>query len=209
MKSKIRQTILCSVVLLAFNVFAQNNDVKKEWSFQNSRGTLQVSAMSFPSSSGARVTRLELSPSARGTWTVAEEAKALDSVLKGFPNAGFDLRSVASISVRLNEDDALGRLAVHLAQSKTWRGMLKTRNPGRFYPLVVASLNDSGAYKELNDIFTQRSMGLRVVSVEKVDTEPFSKSGAKCPTGANCANLLVPSDALVQMNIVPLVGRNP
>jgi hypothetical protein len=206
-KHKVFAIMSFLLVLVSFNAVAQSDSSKKEWTFPSPHGILHVSAASFPSGTGTRVTRLEITPAIRGSWTVAEEAAALDSVLADLPKNGFELRSLASISFRLNERDAISRLATHAALSKTWRGGLRTRIPAKFYPLVVRFLNESDAYKAWNDVFAKRALKLQAVSVEEVAIEPFSKSGASCPPTANCVRLSVPSDAFVQINILPMIGR--
>ena len=179
-------------------------EVKKEWTFKGENGDLQVSATSFPRDSGGRSTTIEIWASIGGSWTVAQEAAALDSVLSELPKAGFDTRSLSIILLRLNERDAISRLAAYAAESNIWRSELKTRSPAKYYPLIASFLNASGAYREWNDVFAKRGFALRVAGVEKVGVEAFSKSGAKCPTGTSCENLLVPNDALIQINVESL-----
>jgi hypothetical protein len=159
--------------------------------------------MSFPDRNGRKITRLEVSSIPKGAWSVAEEAGALDSVLGNLPKEGFEMRSLASVSFRLNEKDAIARLASYAAESTKWRSELRTGNPAKFYPIVVSLLNTSHAYREINGVFAKRGLDLRVVSVEKVAVEPFSRAGATCPMRFNCKNLLIPSDARIQIDVYP------
>jgi hypothetical protein len=144
---------------------------------------------------------LEVWPNVRGSCSVAEGARALDAVLNDLPKTEFDTHTLTFILLRLNERDAISRLATFTAQSKEWRSKLKTHSPAQYYPLVASFLNASGAYREWNDVFVKRGMRLNVAGVEKVGLEQFSKSGAKCPTNVSCDHLLVPDDALIQINI--------
>ena len=43
-----------------------------------------------------------------------------------------------------------------------------------------------------------------IAAIEEVIMEPFSQTGASCPQATDCSNLLVPKDALVQINVVPV-----
>jgi len=116
-----------------------------------------------------------------------------------------DVKSLDWISVRFNEAEAVRRAAVLEARSEKWREALRSKNmPRSAYPLVASLLNESGAYREWDSVFRKHGLTVKVAGVEKVIMEPFSKSGAKCPGGANCNHLLVPCDALVQMNIYPV-----
>jgi hypothetical protein len=189
--------------MVSFPALGQNGEIKKEWKFPSSHGELAIMASSFPNDSGVRFVSIHIYPTVWGSWTAAEETGPLESVLDAFPKAGFDTQRLSFMQLRLQEPDAQKLVAEQAALSKIWRSAVKTRRPAKTYPLVVDFINQSGAYSEWNDAFRERGLQLKAVGIEELGLQPFSKSGAKCPTGVNCANLLVPNDALVQINIVP------
>jgi hypothetical protein len=182
------------------NLVAQNNELKREWNFKGQNGTAQVSATSFRHGGEPRFTALEIFPTV-GVVTVQEEANDLDAVLTDLAKGGVDMGSLSTLQLRLRETVARNRLAESVARSDGWRAALRTRSVAKVYPVVTAFLNASGAYKEWVDVFSRHGLSLAVAGVEKVSMEQFSHSGAKCPPGVNCKNLLVPSDAFIQMNI--------
>lgn len=44
---------------------------------------------------------------------------------------------------------------------------------------------------------------------EEVILGPFSRTQTNCPAGANCEDLLLPSDALIQMDVTPVTQGKP
>jgi hypothetical protein len=186
------------------NLVAQNSELKREWSFKGQNGTAQVSATSFRHGGEPMFTALAIFPTV-GVVTVQEEANDLDAVLTELAKGGFGMGSLSTLQFQLRETLARNRLAEFAAQSDAWRAALKTRRVARVYPVVTAFLNASGAYKEWVDVFRRHGLSLKVVGVEEVIMEKFSHSGANCPPGVDCRSLLVPSAALVQMNIGPIL----
>jgi hypothetical protein len=187
--------------------FAQSAILTKSWKFGGKNGDLQITARSFTTDSKERVTRLEISPTVRDSWTLEAEAASLEEVLNDFTNAGFDIMRLESISLRLNEKSAQSCIAIYAAESHSWRAALKTRSVGKVYPLIVAYLNECHAYAEFDRVLREKGLRLKVVGVEEVIMAPFSQLGAKCPANRSCAGLLIPTDALVQLNVEPIDAR--
>ena len=113
-----------------------------------------------------------------------------------------DPRSIDWISLRLSEPDAIWKVAQEAVASAEWRRATK-RGPSRYYPLVTRFLNESGAYAEWDRVFQKYGLSLKVAGVEKVGMEPFAKLHMPCPQGNTCQRLLIPTDALVQLNVIP------
>jgi hypothetical protein len=197
-KWKVVTLILLSTSQL--KLVAQDNELKREWSFKGQNGTAQVSATSFRHGGEPGYTALEIFPT-DGVVTMQEEANDLDLVLTDLAKGGFNMGSLSTLQFRLREMVARNRLAEFAARSDAWRAALMTRNVAKVYPVVTTFLNASGAYKEWVDVFSRHGLSLEVVGVEEVIMERFSHSGANCPSGVDCKNLLVPTDAFVQMNI--------
>ncbi len=102
---------------------AQNQVLRKDWNYTSNHGNLLISVVSAPSEYGDFSTTLKLTPS--GTWTVAQEAACLGSVLDALPDAGFEIRNLSSISLHFGEKDARQSVASQAARSKVWRLVLK------------------------------------------------------------------------------------
>lgn len=193
--------------ILCVSAAAQNGLAKKSWAFKSNHGTLLISAVTTLNESGVREISLNITPSVYGSWTVTEEAAALSRVLDELPKAGYDIRSLSSIRLRMEERDAQQMIATQAALSKAWKMALKSKSSSDTDPAIVALINHSKAYDDWNSIFNQRGLDLRAIGVENVELEAFSKSGATCPAGGNCDKLLVPTDAYVQMTVSHLVPQ--
>lgn len=193
--------------ILSFNASSQNSISRKVWKFKNARSVLTISAVSALNESGKKEITLDISPGAYGTWSAAEEAASLSRVLDEFPKVGFDIRSLSTIRLRMQEHDAQLLIATQAALSKQWRMALKSKSGTDTDPMIVALINESNAYDDWKNAFNQRGLEVKAVGVENVELEAFAKSGAVCPIGGNCDKLLVPSDALVQMNVSHLVPQ--
>lgn len=187
----------------------QEPGLQKIWTFKGHDSTLNISVESFPKQGGGFLRSLSIYLDTPGTWTVAEEAASIDSVLDELSKQGLNTNSLSTIHLRLKEPDARRRLAEYAAKSDSWRNeyqsAVKSRNlPRFFYPVVTSALNVSGAYREWDAVFGKRNLTIIVAGVEKVGFEPFRESGAQCPAGLKCDHLRVPNDAMVQINIEPL-----
>ncbi len=191
--------------ILCVSAAAQKGITKKDWAFKSNHGTLLISAITSLNESGKREITLNITPSIYGSWTVTEEATALSRVLDELPKAGYDIRNLASIRLRMGERDAQQMIATQAALSRAWRIALKSKSTSDTDPAMVALINQSNAYDDWNNIFNQRGLELKAIGVENVELEAFSKSGATCPTGGNCDKLLVPADAYVQMTVSHLI----
>jgi hypothetical protein len=193
--------------MLGFSAAAQNGATKKSWKFNSNHGELVISAYSAPNESGKKEITLNITPSLYGSWTVAEESAALSRVLDEFPKAGFDIRNLGAINLRIEERDAQQRIANEAALSKAWHAALKSKSAADSDPLIVALINQSNAYDDWNNAFNQRGLEVKVIGVDDVELVSFSKSGATCPIGGNCDKLLVPANALVQMTVSHLIPQ--
>jgi hypothetical protein len=186
---------------------AQEPQILKTWNFQGMKGTIDMRLTRSVSPGGNTATVLHIYSTDGTPRSVAEEAGFLAKVLDDLPKAGISVQSLDWISFRFNESEAVSKVAAYAASSKRWRESLKTKNLSVAYPLVTSFLNASGAYEEWDRVFKQHGLILKVAGVEEVIMEPFSQARASCPAGADCTNLLVPKDALVQMNVDPTTSR--
>ena len=191
-------------LLASIGIAAYCQESKKSWHFKGRSGEVEIDVITVPGAKGTPVSSLHISSPSGGVRSVQEESSFIDSVLAQLPKEGVDPNQLTMISLRLNESEALERLARYAAQSPQWRSALRTKSIGKVYPLIVGFLNASHAYQEWENIFEKRGFQLQVVGVEEVMMVPFAKAGVKCPPKANCAGLLVPDDALVQINLIPI-----
>jgi hypothetical protein len=202
-----RRTLLILAFLCsAFSprsVLAQSTETKKEWHFPMGKGETVITLFTFPSESGKPFTSIEIYSTQEASPSLAEEARFLGNVLDDMPKG----TNLSFIQHRLSEPEARARLANYAAISKEWKRTVRTRNVSVVYPLVSTFLNKSDAYHEWSQVFRSHGLRLYVVGVEKLILEPFAKTGGACPTETNCLDLVVPEDAMIQMNIVPLAAN--
>jgi len=198
--------ILIAILCGTFRLGAQEPQILKTWNFEGKAGAVNIRLTRAAGSAGKTATVLHIYSPNGTPRSVAEEAGFLAKVLDDLPNAGISAESLDWISFRFNEPEAVSKVAVYAVSSKQWRAALKTKSIPVAYSLVTSFLNESGAYGEWERVFRKHGLALKVVGVEEVIMEPFSKARASCPT-TDCSNLLVPKDALVQMNIEPIAHR--
>jgi hypothetical protein len=204
MRRLVRLLVISTLFAASFQAVADEPETQKTWKFQGKQGAVEIKLTRFVHSNGTKATSLSIYSPNGAPRSVAEEAEFLAKVLDDLPNTGINAQSLGWISFRFNEPEAVEKVAAYAASSKQWRGALKTKNMSVVYSLVTSFLNESGAYKEWASAFRSHGLDVKVAGVEKVIMEPFSKAGASCPPATNCSNLLVPTDALVQLNIVPI-----
>ncbi len=199
--------ILLATLGASLKSIADDPQMQKVWKFQGKEGAVEIELTQFLDQDGTRATSLHIYSPDGAPRSVAEETGFLATVLDDLPKTGITVQSLNWISFRFNESEAVRRVAAYAASSKQWKSALKTKNISVVYPLVTSFLNDSGAYNEWYRIFRKHGLTLKIVGVEEVIMEPFSQTGASCPRSADCKNLIVPKDALVQMNIYALPPR--
>jgi hypothetical protein len=199
--------VLAAIYGTTFRALAQEPEALKTWRFQGKAGAVEMKLTRVVEKAGAKTTTLNIYSPDSSPRSVAEEAEFLATVLEDLPKVGVSAESLAWISFRFNESEAVRRVANYAASSGQWRAALKTKKASTVYPLVTLFLNSSGAYKEWDRVFEQHGLALKVVGVEEVIMEPFPEAGSNCPGSADCSDLLVPKDALVQMNVDPITHR--
>jgi hypothetical protein len=170
-------------------------------------GEVQIRASQDNGSGGTKTCVLQIYSPGGANRSAVEEAEFLSAVLNDLPKTGVSVQSIDGISFRFNEPEAVATVAAYAASSKQWREALRTKNISVVYTLVTSFINDSGAYREWDRVFKEHGLALRVAGVEEVIMEPFSQVHMSCPAGAVCKNLMVPKDALVQMNVSPIPRR--
>jgi len=209
MRRAYKLTALMVLLGSLFNAAAENPETLKTWTFHGKESSVEIRLSRVIDDERKASTVLEIYSPDRGApnngqTSVAEEAVFLAEVLDDMEKLHVDVQSLDLVLLRLSEPDAVARLASYAAASKQWRQAAKSRSPAVYYPVVASMLNESGTYKEWEGVFQKHDLSMKIAGVEKVFLEPFSKAQAKCPS-TSCAGILVPFDALVQINIIPRV----
>jgi hypothetical protein len=199
--------VLAAFLGTALQSLAQEPETLRTWRFLGKAGAVEMKLTRFVEKTGAKTITLHIYSPDASPRSVIEEAGFLATVLDDLPKVGVSAQSLDWISFRFNESEAVGRVAGYAASSSQWRDALRTKKVSVVYPLVASFLNSSGAYKEWARVFEQHGLTLKVAGVEEVIMEPFSEAGSSCPRNADCNNLIVPKDALVQMNVDPIIHR--
>jgi hypothetical protein len=192
---------------LALHLSAETSEVKHSWEFQGEYGKVEIVLLTSIRNNGASTLSMDIYPSSSNrvvARSVVEEARFISSVMVDMAREGIDIHSLTSINFRLNEIEALDRVASYAAQSVQWRDATQKRNLAKVYDLLTVFLNECGAYKEWDEVFRRYGLSLKVAGVEEVIMEPFERLGIQCPTRGYCKNLIVPEDASVQMNVLPI-----
>jgi hypothetical protein len=195
---------LLGALSIAQCIFGEEPQFEKKWTFHGKEGEVGISVTRYVRDQEAPATSM-------GLWgdhrTEQEEAGFISNVLDQLPGEGVKPESIGWIELRLQEPEAIRRVATCVAALPRWRAEARTGAASRFYPLVESCIAQSDAYRELSAVFQKRGLRLIPAGVEKVLLEPFNRSGADCPAHVDCAYLRVPGDALVQLNIATIESR--
>jgi hypothetical protein len=182
---------------------AQPAPTANRWSFHGKSGTTEIELRESTQDDGTRVRSLGIWSDDGSKRLASEEAGFIASVLDDLANRGIQAKDISFIQLRANEPDVVAAVAPFAARSQRWRSAMKAQDTPQIYALVVEYLNNSRAFYAWRDVLRQRGARLKVEGVEKVIYEPYFSAGVGCPPSADCHDLEVPADALVQMNIYP------
>ncbi len=196
-----------SVALLAISlatVRAQSSENVKIWTFSLEHGSLRISLKS--SSDG--LSSLGFGPNGQAPEApVAEQIEPLRQVLAQMPSLGLDPRKITYVGTRIFSRDVIQKLAYACADSSAWGVSMRNGGQGN-EKLVIALLNQSGAYESYNEVFRQFGMRVQVSAAEKVGLMPFSSVPPRDSRDRANAKLLVPADAMLGMRF-SLVDSGP
>ena len=194
-------------LVAAFHSPAQTSEMKHSWEFQGRYSKVEIELLTSVQKNAVTTLSMDISSSSSNrvvSRSSVEEAKFISSVLEDMTARGMNIHSITSVNVRLNEIEALSRVADCAAQSAQWRDAVKKRNLAKVYDLLTLFLSECHAYKEWDEVFERFGLTLRVAGVEEAIMEPFDRLGIPCPKGGDCKNLIVPRDASVQINVFPI-----
>jgi hypothetical protein len=185
---------------------AQNGESRRTWTFEGNPGEIRISLVTAPREPNGTSRILEISPQNGALFTVADETSYLREVLDELSKQNGEAARIDRISIRLREPDVIRKIAQLAASSPKWRTAVKLKDEAYVGSMVTRFLNEGDAYSDWNDAFRPANVRLTVAGVEELLMQPFVKTGAKCPSPEGCKDLLVPADALVQINVDP-AGR--
>lgn len=192
-----RQTWI-SVALLAIFIAplqAQNFENVKTWTFSLDHGSLRINLKS----SADGFSSLSFGPNGQVPEApVAEQIEPLKEVLEQMRSLRLDPHKITYISTRIFTRDVLQKLAYACADSPAWRSSMRHGGKGKEV-LVVALLNQTGAFDPYNEVFGQYGIKAQVSAAEMVGLMPFSSVPARNSQDRANAKLLVPADAMLGM----------
>jgi hypothetical protein len=197
------KSIVCVLMIAAAGVEARIQTSEpppgfsREWHFDKGPSELRISVSLPPQDPNSLLVGIGLVKT--GTWTVADERTALESVSHDLQETGHGGANLGGIALRLNEPDAIRKIATEAARSARWRKTLQRKNQAETYAMTGKLIDASSAYSDWNKIFGPAGHTLKVASVEEVILVKFEESGAVCPIDVDCRNLLVPLSALIEL----------
>jgi hypothetical protein len=174
---------------------------QKTWIFQGQSGTVKIRASEYDGDADHKVsTTLELWVE-NGRSGIEEEGRFISFALAECPKSGFDISSISMLLFRLDQTNSEKQIAPFAAKSGKWNSVARANSAAITYPVVTAMLNDSGLFHEWFEIFQARGLEGNIAGIEKLGMTTYRATGATCPTKLNCGRVLVPTTALVQLNL--------
>jgi len=185
----------CIFVVPLTCAIAQAPVTVKTWTFALPHGTLSIDLQSHPDG----VSSLRIGPNGQGPEApIAEQVEPLKQVLHEMPALGWDPQKLASLSTRINGQDVRNKLAYACVDSRDWH--LSMRNKGKDKEqIIIALLNESGAYEPYNEAFNIYGIRMQVTEAEKVSLKHFSIFPQRNSRDRAYARTLVPADANLGM----------
>ena len=200
MRTKIAVYFAALLACLPLNG-ADSAKIVKIWNFDLPHGGLRIYLRSFPNgTSDLAVTPLGGRPQAA---PIAEQVGALKQVMADMPGLGVKPGMVVYLGTRLIEPDVIKKLAYACVDSRDWRLSMKKHGKGK-ESLVVALLNQSGAYKAYDEAFKPFGIRATVTTAEHVGLMRFSQVPRRNADDRKNANILVPADAMIGMRFSKL-----
>ena len=187
--------IVLFLVLLVISAGAQPRQEARAWEFQLPHGSLRIGVQVDSSGSIA----LSIGPNGQtGEAPIDEQVEPLKRVLAELPELGLDPRNLAYIGTHIFDETLMRKLAYACADSAEWQSSMQAGGKGK-EKLVIALLNQSGAYQPFNQVFKQYGIQVRVTEAEKVGLMRFSRVPPRDARDRAKGRLLVPADAMLGM----------
>jgi hypothetical protein len=187
--------IACILGVSLSSALAQAPATLKTWTFALPHGTLSVELQSNPNG----MSSLHIGPIGRGLEApISEQVEPLKKVLHEMTALGWDPHKLSYLSTRLFGQDVREKLAYACVDSRDWH--LSMQNKGRDKEkIVIALLNQSGAYEPYNKAFNSYGILVQVSEAEKVRLIYFSSLPRRNSRDRSYAKTRVPGDAMLSL----------
>lgn len=185
----------CILIVPLTSAIGQAPVTSKTWTFALPHGTLSIGLESHPDGTSS----LRIGPNGQGLEApIAEQVEPLKQVLHEMPALGWDPQKLASLSTGIFGHDVRNKLAYACVDSRDWH--LSMRNKGKDKEqIIIALLNQSGAYEPYNEAFNIYGIRVQVTEAEKVRLIHFSAFPQRYSRDRAYARTLVPADASLAM----------
>jgi hypothetical protein len=182
------QAWLCTCILVASLAKAtpQAPVTVKTWTFVLAHGTLAIELQLLPDGQSS----LRIAPVGKGIEApIAEQVEPLKRVL---------LDKLSYLSTRILGQDVREKLGYACVDSRDWHMSMQNKGKNK-EQIVIALLNDSGAYEPYNEVFNTYGIRVQVTEAEKVSLMYFSSLPRRNSRDRSYGGTRVPADATLGM----------
>lgn len=178
---------------------AQDPVTVKTWTFALPHGTLSIDLQSHPEG----VSSLRIGPNGPGPEaTIVEQVEPLKQVLQEMIDLGWDPHKLAYLTTRISGEDVREKLAYACVDSRDWHLTMENKGKDKekkITSLLVALLNQSGAYEPYNEAFRSYGIRVEVSEVAEVSLIHFSSVPRRYSRDRSYASTPVPADAMLTL----------
>jgi hypothetical protein len=167
----------------------------KTWTFALPNGTLLINLQSNPDGTVG----LSIRPDGKGQEApIGEQVEPLKQVLQEMSTLGWDPHKLSYLSTRIFGQDVREKLAYACVDSRDWHLSMHNKKEDK-EKLVVALLNQSGAYEPYNEAFNIYGIQVQVAAAEKVSLVYFSSLPRRNSRDRAYVGVRVPGDAMLRL----------
>jgi hypothetical protein len=187
--------IACILGTSLSTALAQDPAILKTWTFVLPHGTLSIDLQSNPDG----MSSLHIGPIGRGLEApISEQVEPLKQVLHEMTALGRDPYKLSYLSTGLFGQDVREKLAYACVDSRDWH--LSMHNKGKDKEqIVIALLNQSGAYEPYNEAFYTYGIRVQVSEAEKVSLTYFSSLPRRNSRDRSYGSTRVPANAMLSL----------
>ena len=189
----------CILFVSLISALAQDPVTVKTWTFALPHGTLSIDLQSHPDG----VSSLRIGPNGPGPEApIAEQVEPLKQVLQEMTALGWDPHQLSYLRTRISGEDVREKLAYACVDSRDWHLTMDNKGKDKeqiVIALLVALLNQSGAYEPYNEAFNSYGLRVEVTEAEKISLIYFSSIPRRYSRDRSYASTRVPADAMLTM----------
>lgn len=172
---------------------AQAPVIANTWTFILPHGTLKIDLQAYQDGTSS----LGIGPDQQGREApIDEQIMPLKQVLAEMPRLGVDPHKLASIGMHIFGQDVTEKLAYACADSTECRFSVESPEKEKVR-VLIALLNQSGAFEPYNEAFMQYGIRARVTTAEKVNLIRLSTVPPRNSRDRAHARMLVLGDAML------------